>query len=240
VIYGLSRYKLFEKIAMDYEKVVIGLISVFSGWVLAQFTSILKDFMRARKVKKCLQQELEELKSELERTLLIYSRMLQIYGLKGIDNGSASPISNHIFKNYYKEAVLDLNKQQRISYQLIHTLVEAANNGMDELREVTGRLQERNILEGTSSISEQDGDLWGKKVICEFNNVAAAIWHIRYHLAYPKNPDLSPLTKSHEEYLKYLGSVEKHVAEIVDKAKNISREKFDEFYNPESFANELL
>lgn len=223
---------------MNYERIVIGLASVFSGWVLAQFTSILKDFMRARKVKKCLEQELDELETELERTILIYSRMLQIYSIKGVDNGVPSPISNHIFKNYYKEAVLNLNKQQRISYQLIHTLVETVNHGMDDLREVTGRLHEKNILEG--AVSEKEVDLWGKKVICEFSNAASAIWHIRYHLAYPKNPDLSSYTKSHKEYLKYLENVEKRVSEIIDKAKNIPREKFDEIYNPESFANEIL
>lgn len=225
---------------MDYEKIIIGIVSVSTGWVLAQFTSILKDYFRAKKVKKCLQQELDELKTELERTLHIYSRMLQIYSLKGIDNGVPSYLSNHIFKNYYKEAVLDLNKQQRISYQRIHTLIGAVNKGMDELRDVTSRSQEKNILEGSTSISEQEGDLWGKKVICEFNNVASAIWHIRYHIAYPENPDLSPYTKSHEEYLKYLENVEKRVSEIIDKAKNIPREKFEKFYDPETFASAIL
>lgn len=192
--------------------------------------------MRARKVKKCLLEELDE----LERTLLIYSRMLQIYALKGIDNGSASPLTNHIFKNYYKEAVLSLNKLQRISYQLIHTLVDGANNGMEELREITASLQEKGILEGAKSISEKEGDRWGKKVICAFNNVAAAIWHIRYHLANSKNPDLSAYTKSHEAYLKYLENVENHVSEIIEKAKTFPREKFEKIYNPEAFVNKIL
>ena len=225
---------------IEYEKIVIGLASVLAGWVLAQFTGILKDFLRLRKIRKCLLEELDELKSELERTLLIYSRMLQIYSLKGIDNGVPSPLSNHIFTNYYKDAVLGLNKEQRISYQLIHTLVGGVNSGMVELREVTSKFQEKNITKGAVSISDEDGDLWGKKVICEFNNVAAAIWHIRYHLQNPKNPDLSAYTKSHEAYLKYLESVEKRVSEIIKKAKTIPREKFESMYNPETFAKEIL
>jgi len=223
---------------MGYEKIVIGLASVLAGWLLAQFTGILKDFLCLKKINKCLLEELKELESELERTLLIYSRMLQIYSQKGIDNGVPSPLSNHIFTNYYKDAVLGLNKEQRISYQLIHTLVGGVNAGMLELREVTSNFQEKNITKG--SISIEDVDLWGNKVISEFNNVAAAIWHIRYHLQNPNNPNLSTYTKSHEDYLKYLENVENRVSEIIKKAKTIPREKFENTYNPETFAKEIL
>ncbi len=53
---------------MDTEKLLIGLASVGFGWVLAQFTSVAKDWLYARKISKALLEELSELKSELDRT----------------------------------------------------------------------------------------------------------------------------------------------------------------------------
>jgi hypothetical protein len=225
---------------MDYDKLLISIASIFVGWFLAQFTGILKEYLYRRKIKKCLIEELKEIKRELERTILIYSRQLQIHALKGIDNNSPIHLSHHIFKNYYKDVVLSLNMEQRISFQLIHSYIENINAGIDEHHEITRKLQEKNMIEGADSITEKDGVLWGNKVISEFTNAATAIWHIKYHLSNSQSPSLDPYTEKHEQYLKYLQSVEKEISNIMEGAKNLSREDFKKTYDPEGFAKKFL
>ena len=188
----------------------------------------------------CLLEELSELQDELERTLLIYSRQLQIHALQGIDNGAPVQLSNHIFKNYYKDAVLGLNKQQRISIQLIHTWVDTVNSGILEFQELTKSIQKKHMQEGAESITKKDGEQWGSKIICGFTNVASTLWHIKFHLNNPNSPDLSPFTADHEQYLQYLESVEKNISEIIEAAKNLDREQFKKTYNPEDFTRQFL
>lgn len=225
---------------MDYDKFVLTLASIFFGWILAQFTGIAKDYINRRRIKKCLLEELSELRTELERTLLIYSRQLQIHAIGGIDNGVPIALSNHIFKNYYKDAVLSLNESQRISFQMIHSLVATVNTGIDEHRNTTKRIQEKHVQEGPKSITAIDGQLWGQEVIAEFHNAAAAIWHIRNHLENPSAPDLSRFTERHEQYLKYLQSVEDEIQKLIDGAKTMDRKDFEKIYNPESFVKKIL
>lgn len=225
---------------MDYDKLILSLVSIFAGWLLAQFTGIVKEYLNRRKITKCLIEELNELKSELERTLLIYSRQLQIHALKGIDNGSPIRLSNHIFSHYYKDAVLSLNKTQRISFQLIHSLVENVNSGIDEHKEMTKRIQEKHTLEGIGSITKEDGTLWGQKVISEFTNAATAIWHIRFHLDNQASPDLSPFTEKHQQYLVYLQKIEKEISNIMEAAEKLDRKDFEKIYNPETFIKKIL
>jgi len=224
----------------DYLKLIIALSSVLLGWILAQFTGILKDWLYVRKIKKCIIEELYELCSELERTLLIYSRELQIHALKGIGNGSPTPISNHIFNNYYKDAVLDLNKKQRISLQLIHTLVDNINLGIKEFSNVTAELQKMHMLNMGDGINEKDGVYWGSLITSQFINIASAIWHIKFHLKNPKNPDLTPFTHNHELYLKYLDSIDKEMKKFIDAAKTLDKSQFEMIYDPESFAKQFL
>lgn len=225
---------------MSEPKLLFTLVSVFTGWLLAQSSGIVKDWLHKKKVVKCLLEELLELQTELERTLLIYSRGLQIHALKGIDNSGPVQLSNHIFKNYYKDAVLELNKNQRISMQLIHTWVETVNSGIIEFQELTRSIQKKHMQEGAESITEQDGKQWGNMIICEFTNVASTLWHIKFHLNNKESPDLSPFTAGHKYYLQYLENVEKKISEIMEAAKNLDREKFEKTYNPENFTKQFL
>lgn len=221
---------------MDAEKLLIGLASVGAGWVLAQFTSVAKDLLYARKIRKAMLEELGELDDELDRTIMILSRQLQIYGLQGIDNGIAVPVSNHIFSNYYKDAVLSLNKQQRISYQLINTLLYSLNEDIAKQKQRTEAFQSRVMNEGKEALTKSDFQSWGEGVISLFHQAAVVQWHIRYHLSKPKSPELLPYTKQHETYLQFLESVDKKANEIIQKAESLEWESFEKVYNPEDFA----
>jgi hypothetical protein len=225
---------------MEDPKIIIALTSIFAGWLLAQITGTVKEWLKIRKIRQCLLEELDELQCELERVLMVYARQLQIYALQGVDNASPAQLSNHIFRNHYKDAVLSLNKNQRISIQLIHTLIDSVNTGIQSNSKITSEIQEKYMLKGKESITVEDVEFWGSKVVCEFSNVAAAIWYIRFHLSNPRSPDLAPYTKDHESHLKYLENIEHKVSEMIDQAKNIPREQFNKIYDPAAFARDLL
>lgn len=225
---------------MDYEKLVVGLASAVAGWVLAQFAAIFKNWYQTRKVKICLLEELKELRIELERTLLIYSRKLQIYGLDGFESSIPIFLSNHIFKAYYKDAVLGLNSYQRISIQTIHALVDSLNSGIDDLKELNSDLHEKIYDKGVSSITESDKKRWGDMLTSHFVNVAQTIWHVRFHLQEYENPKLEPYSEFHIQYLKYTEKVEAEIKNIVEKAKSLDKASFEKIYDPEVFVQKFL
>lgn len=216
-------------------KILIGVTSAFAGWVLAQCTSAAKVWLQRRRIKKLLLEELRDIDIEIQRLLLFYSRQLQIYGAKGIGNTSTTGISNFIFKNYYKDALLSLNQQQRISYQMIHLLVDQVNSGISELREMTVEIQKENFANGLSAKIVKAGEGWGEKVKAEYQHCASLQWQVRFHLKNKEHPDLLPYTKHHENFARYLQSVETEADKVIESGKSIDREKFNQIYNPESF-----
>lgn len=219
----------------DLLKLLIGVTSAFAGWVLAQFTSFAKGWFQRRKIKTLLLEELRDLDLEANRILFFYSRELQIYGAKGIGNSSTTGISNYIFKNYYKDALLSLNQQQRISYQMIHSLVDQVNAGILELKEMTVEIQNEHFANGLSEKIAKAGEGWGEKVKAEYQHCASLQWQIRFHLQHGKNPDLSPYTSHHENYARYLQNVKAEADRIIESGETIDLDKFNQDYNPESF-----
>jgi len=101
---------------------------------------------------------------------------LRIHALKGIDNIVPIPLSNHIFKNFYKDAVLSLNAQQRISFQLIHSHIEQISVRIEDARQTAKRIQEKITQQGIKSISPDEGQLWSQIVIAGFINAATALY----------------------------------------------------------------
>ena len=219
---------------------ILPLAGVIVGWLLAQVSGIVKELWNRRRVRKCLLEELEELQLQLDQSLLKYARQLQIHALHGIDHHLSLGLSNHIFQNHYKEAVLSLNQAQRISYQMIHSHVDQVNIGIVRQGEITRSLQEKALLEGNASISAQEGEMWGRSVIAGFRNAAVALWHIRHHRAQPQSPDLSLHSDSHKSYLRYLQNVEDRIQEIMAAAKKLQREDFERTYRPEEFVRKTL
>jgi hypothetical protein len=219
-------------IAESVEKAFVPLVSVFAGWLLAQTTGIFKDHFRDRRIRRCLVEELKDLLRELQRTKLAYARALQIYALKGIEARVPSRLNNHIFRNYYKDAVLGLNSNQRISFQMIHSLIEGINDGAGEVGKLAGELHTKNTLANSSGPTENDGQLWGSMLRAEYTNVAAAEWQVRYHLENFRSPDLAPYTEHHKRYLDYLDTVARDIDQILKSAKTLRREDFERAGGP--------
>jgi hypothetical protein len=150
------------------------------------------------------------------------------------------PLSNHIFKNFYKDAVLSLNAQQRISFQLIHSHIEQINVGIEDARETAKRIQEKITQHGIKSISPDEGQLWSQTVIAGFINAATALWHVDHHLNQPRGPDLSVFAETHQDYLRYRQRVEDRIQEIMEAAQKLDRQSFERQYNPQDFVRQTL
>ena len=113
-----------------YQKVILIIFSTSLGWLIAQLTNILKVSNERKKIIKLLNEELSDIKKEVERILSYYARNLQLYGGNKIGQYTMTGISNPIYTNYYKDALLKLNQNQRISFQMIHNLVHAQNENL--------------------------------------------------------------------------------------------------------------
>lgn len=206
--------------------------------MLAQVTGTFQAYFRNRRIRRCLVEELKDLLRELQLTKLSYARALQIYRLKGIEARVPSRLNNHIFRNYYKDAVLGLNANQRISFQMIHTLIEGINDGTDAVGKLAGELHTKNTPANSSGLTENDGQVWGSKIRAEYTNVAAAEWYVRYHLEHVRSPDLSPYTDHHKRYLAYLESVAREIDRILESAKSLRREDFEKVGIPSQWPGE--
>jgi hypothetical protein len=219
--------------------VVVSLISLVVGWLLAQITGIVRERLKVWRIKKSLLEELQELRSELDRTLLQFARQLQIHALKGIDIHIPLRLSNHIFKNYYKDAVLYLNQAQRISLQMIHSHIEELNNEIVEFGTLTKRIHEKAQIQGVAAVAVEEGELWGKTVVAQFMHAAEVLWHIRYHLSNANSPELTFKTDTHESFLQYMQSVQDEIQKRITEGKKLDRLQFERIYNPEDFVKKI-
>ncbi|MBE8717846.1 hypothetical protein C4F51_11685 [Cellvibrio sp. KB43] len=216
-------------------KLAIGVASVFIGWMLAQVTGLVKDWSKARKIKVLLLEELRDIDREIERVITSFSRDLQLYGAKGIDNSACIGITNYIFSNYYKDALLSLNQNQRISYQLIHSLIRRLNESLDNIRCLTIEIQKHHQKNGTTEETDNLRKEWGEMIKAEYINAAAIRWHTRFHLEHQSNPDLSLMTEFHKNYLKFLEAAQEEANRLIDSGTKIDITKFEEIYSSSFF-----
>lgn len=218
------------------EKVVISLISVAMGWFLAQGTAFIKDWWAARKLKAGLLTELEDIQDQLQRVILIHSRQLQFYAIKGMELTSALPITNMYFKQYFKDAFSHLNRSQRISYQLIHASLEHLNKKNEDL----AKFAEESFKDLNSTHDEQKTlatiEVWGDRVIALYKTAMNVRWHIAYHLRNPKLPAFDIMGSMHESYVKFEHELDQEVKDIIDKAKKLKKEDLEKIYDENAFS----
>lgn len=218
------------------DKVVISLISVATGWVLAQGTAFIKDWWAARKLKVGLLTELEDIQDQLQRVVLIHARQLQVFALKGMEPTAALPIPNMFFKQYFKEAFSHLNRSQRISYQLIHSSLENLNKKNEDLAKFT----EESYKDLKTKPDEQKTlstiEVWGDRVIALYYKAREVGWHIEYHLRNPKSPAFDLMGPMHESYVKFEHELDQEVKDIIEKAKKLKKEDFEKIYDEKAFS----
>jgi len=217
------------------EKVVISLISVLVGWMLAQGTTFAKDFWTARKLKKGLLHELEDIKEQLQRVVMIHRRQLQIYALKGMEPTASLPVHNMFFKQYYKDVLSRLNREQRLSYQLIHATLDSLNKKNEDLAKFSEDLyKELKGSKDNATIGRAVG-LWGDRVVALYKTAMDVLWHIEYHLKNAKKPSFDLMGPMHKSYLRFEQELDQGVKTIIDKAKDLKKEDFEKIYDEKLF-----
>ncbi|MET4568489.1 hypothetical protein [Rhodanobacter soli] len=220
-------------------KILIGVTSAFAGWILAQVTSSLKIWLQRRKILKLLLEELVDLDEEINRLFFFYARQLEIHGAMGVSSESTVGLSNPIFRGYYNDALLSLNQKQRISYQMIHSLVDLINTGITNLRNKSSEIYTRHACDGMTEELAKVCSAWGQTAKAQFLSCAGLQWQIRFHLQNRHGPDLSAYTESHEQFLIYLKDMQKKADEFVANGKTIERTKFDEVYDASTFSRSV-
>ncbi|MGH8830459.1 MAG: hypothetical protein ACREXV_05130 [Polaromonas sp.] len=217
-------------------KVLISLVSVALGWMLAQGTALAKEWWAARKLRSGLVTELEDIQDQLQRVILIHSRHLQIFALKGMEPASALPIQNMFFKQYFKEAFSRLNREQRISYQLIHASLENLNKKNEDLAKFAEDAYKDLRLSPDEKKKLAIINVWGDRVIALYKTAMQVRWHIAYHLRNPATPGFDIMGPMHESYVKFEEELDAEVKTILEKAKGLKMEDFEKVYDSNAFA----
>lgn len=214
-----------------YKKVILIIFSTSLGWLIAQLTNILKVSNERKKIIKLLNEELSDIKKEVERILSYYARNLQLYGGNKIGQYTMTGISNPIYTNYYKDALLKLNQNQRISFQMIHNLVHAQN---ENLKKLTIELEVAQDIYKTSGVNKAikvKGKTIGELSKSGYFNCLVLNWHLEFHLKNQEKPDLSLYSEAHKEHLKFLDTISEKIEKLVESGKNIKAEEFEKNYH---------
>jgi hypothetical protein len=217
------------------DTVIISLFSVVVGWFLAQGTTLVKDWWAARKLKTGLLTELQDIESQLQRILLIHGRQIQISSLKGMEPSAALPVQNLFFVHYFKDAFSHLNREQRLSYQLIHSSLESLNRQNEELVKFAEEAYKDLRMAPDEQKKLSTIEVWADRVIALYKTARDVQWHIAYHLGNPNSPVYDIMGPIHESYVKFEQEVEKEVKDIIEKAKSLSREDFEKIYDEKAF-----
>lgn len=219
------------------EKVVISLISVVVGWLLAQGTALVKDWWAARKLRAGLLTELQDIQDQLQRVVLIHTRQLQIFALKGMEPSAALPVQNMFFKQYFKEAFSHLNREQRISYQLIHSALENLNKKNEELAKFTEEAYKDLRMQPDDNKKLPTIEIWGERVIALYKTAMDVRWHIAYHFRNSRSPAFDIMGSMHESYVSFEQELDQEVKDIMKNAqKTLKMEDFEKIYDAKAFA----
>jgi hypothetical protein len=180
--------------------------------------------------------ELEDIQDQLQRVVMIHSRQLQIFALKGMEPTAPLPVQNMFFKQFFKEAVSHLNRSQRISYQLIHASLESLNKKNEDLSEFAEESYKDLRTAPDDKKTLATIEMWGERVIALYKTARNVRWHIEYHLRHPKAPAFDLMGPMHESYVKFEQGLDQEVKGIIDKAKKLKKEDFERIYDEKAFS----
>jgi hypothetical protein len=220
-------------------KVFISLVSVGTGWVLAQGTALIRDFYVSLKLKRALLNELEDIREQLERIAMGYQRSLQFYALRGIEPVVPNAVPNLFFKQYYKEVFYRLNREQRLSYQLIHGTIDSLNAGNDDLLKTMRTTAEKLRQSEDDEETERAVDLWGDRVKALYHSTRDAMFYIDFHLQNRRCPKWNFRGPMHKSYVQFVEKVQQEIKEVIAGAKEkINREDLEKIYDEKHFPPE--
>ena len=218
------------------EKIILVVFSTSFGWLISQLTGFAKIYFERKKIIKLLYEELLDIQKEVNRILHYHARNLQLYGANKIGQYAMIGISNPIYTNYYKDTLLVLNQNQRISFQMIHKLVYAQNELLNKLSIEIEEAQDMYRRDGLTSSIKIKGEEIGELSKAGYFNCLTLTWHINFHLINKLDPDLSPYSKTHEDYLIFLETINEKIEKLIVSGKNIKAEDFEKNYHEYYFS----
>ena len=218
------------------EKFLWAAVAAFGGWIAAQLTAVLKDLTYRFWLKRAIVGELVQLAEETERLWLNYSRDLQIHSLGGISNSIPLPLSNFIFANHYKDAVLAFARPQRIAMQMIHGYIAQLNETASSLHKLVLHIQEQDLRE--EAIFNEMHKLYGQRIRAALETVGVTRWHIRHYLENPIFPELDFKGKTHIAYVKHVDWIKGDIENTVASVKGLTLDDFKKAYDPKIFGAE--
>lgn len=223
---------------MDY-KTWLPLAGVIVGWLLGQGTTLSRDWWAARNLRKGLLTELEDVYAQTERLVWIHSRHLQLATIKAVENTVPLPVQAMFYEKFFKEAFRHLNREQRLSYQLIHGQLNNYNeqSGMfsKETREFYDEFSDTDPSDKKTEAIEK----WGDRSKELYRLATVIRWHIRFHLDNRKMPKMDIKGAVHESYVKFLNELEEEIKKIMEGAKNLKPDAFRKIYDPTHFKKTL-
>lgn len=221
------------------DKALLSLASIAIGWLLAQGTTLVKDWLNVKRLKNGLLIELEDIRAQLERMQLHNKRNLQFYALKGVPSEGFLSIHNLFFRQYFKDVFGKLNREQRISYQLIHSLLDSLNQQSASLESFLEKNYE--VRNGPANSEEAYKMLreFGDRVISVHRNTMRVFWHIEFHLRNRKKPELVVQGPNHKTYLLFLEDVENDIRRTIEGASTIKREELEKILNEKPFRTDI-
>jgi hypothetical protein len=208
-----------------------------SGFVsaLGQGTAIAKDFYQSRKFKRALLKELEDIREQLFRNKLGYARQLQIYANQGLEPAAPGIVHNLFFREYFKQVFSRLNREQRLSYQLIHGMVDSINAGNVEFIDLAKKLLEEHRHGNMKEQFLVDIEIWADRLQGLYLMTAECIWHVNRHLGSPNKPPRDLMGPEHEKFAQHEDQNRKEIEQIITSAKGIPRADFDKAYDEKFF-----
>lgn len=220
------------------DKALLSLVSIGLGWLLAQGTTLVKDWLNIRRLKNCLLIELEDIRAQLERMERQNKRNLQFYALKGIPNEVSLPIHNLFFRQYFKDVFGKLNHDQRLSYQIIHSLLDTLNKQQAGMATFFEKNYEVRISTADAEEAQKVLREFGDRVTAIHHATMIVLWHITFHLQNRENPALRYMGPVHENYLRFRKEVEDDIRKTIEDASKLKREDLEKIYDEKHFRPE--
>lgn len=207
------------------DKTTLTLISVILGWFLGSGTKYISEILFNLRLKESLLEELSDIKDELERTCIIYKRKLQLHSIQGFEPTIPLEINNYFFTHHYKDIFTNLNKEQRLSYQLIHTHITSLNKGFDELTKVTSssfKLIKDKIEKNENTTNHKYGDY----ISAQYKNTKNTLWHVNYHIQNSKKPAISLFKTAHSKFISFQEELDMEIKNILSNEQNLTKADF--------------
>ncbi len=169
----------------------VGLI--FVGWFLAQGTNAIQTWWQNRRIKRGLFTELQDLLISLTALRRYYMDHVRGHSVGFIQTDDPIPLNNYIFSQRYGDISLQLNRNQRFSYETIHSFVSNFNKSLETISEMS--------LKAIETKDEDIVDKLGESLKVQYVNLEMLRWRIHFHLTHRRDPKFETDDEAVAEYI---------------------------------------